>query len=62
MNGYKRNLYIGTIVTTLGIGLSTIYGERIGLLGIAFIVIGGLSLFAGIKGKKRKEKLGKSED
>lgn len=55
MEGYKRILFMGIIVISLGVILSTTLSDKLGSLGIVFIAIGGLLFIASMSRKKKEE-------
>jgi len=58
MAGYRRILFIGALVTALGVVISTTSSERTGPLGTVFIAIGGGLFIAGMSRKKKEEGTG----
>ena len=53
MPTYKKFIFIGIIITTLGITLSVLMKENLGPLGIVFIAAGGLLFISGMAKKQR---------
>jgi len=55
----RKFFYIGSIITSLGIILSTTMSHNYGVLGIVFIAIGGSFFILGIrkKGKRMKKRI-----
>ena len=52
LTDYKKIFFIGIIIISLGIVLSTTLNEILGSLGIVFIAIGGLLFIVAMKKKK----------
>lgn len=53
---YKRFIFIGIIILTLGITLNTTLKDSLNSLGTVFIAVGGLFLIIGMR-KKMKRKM-----
>jgi len=54
LEGYKRPLFLGAVITALGITFTTTLKDSVGSVGIVFIAVGGLFFIIGMK-KKRME-------
>jgi hypothetical protein len=52
MDEYKRFIFSGILLISLGVVFNTILKDRIGSLGIVFIAIGGLFFIIGMAKKK----------
>lgn len=52
LTDYKKILFIGIIIISLGIIISTTLNETLGPAGIVFIAIGGLLFIIAMKKKK----------
>ena len=52
LKDYKKFWYIGIIIISLGITMSTTLNETLGSLGIVFIAIGGFLFIVALKKKK----------
>ena len=59
MKTYKRTLFLGTILTALGITLTTILDDSRRPIGIVLIAIGGLFFILGMKSKREEDGLKK---
>ena len=58
MEPYRRALFLGMILTALGIVLTTTMGEATGALGVVFIAVGGLFFIIGMQQKKKADEAG----
>ena len=54
LESYRKFIFIGIIIISLGITFSTAMKDTVGSLGTVFIAIGGLFFIIGMS-KKRKE-------
>ena len=52
---YKRYIFVGMIIISLGITFSTALKDSLGALGTVFIAIGGLFFIIGMSIKKKEE-------
>ena len=57
IKNYRRYLFLGIIIISLGITFSTALKEKLGALGTVFIAIGGLLFIIGIRKKRLHDKL-----
>jgi len=53
---HKHYLYLSAIITALGITFTTIFNDTVGIIGIIFIVIGGLFFIIGMSKKRNQDK------
>ena len=56
LDKYKRYIFMGIIIITLGIGFCTTLEDATGSLGTIFIAIGGLFFIIGMSLKRKGEK------
>jgi len=54
LEGYKRHLFLSSVIIALGITFTTTLKDTVGSVGIVFIAVGGLFFIIGMN-KKRKE-------
>lgn len=55
MDSYRRFIFIGIIIITLGITLNTTLKDSLNSLGIVFIAVGGLFFIIGMRKKQKKD-------
>jgi multisubunit Na+/H+ antiporter MnhB subunit len=55
LNQTKRLIFMGIIITSLGVVLTTTLAAKIGAIGIVFIAVGGLLFIIGMNRKKQEE-------
>jgi Sec-independent protein secretion pathway component TatC len=53
---HKQYLYLSAIIIALGITFTTIFNDTVGIIGIIFIVIGGLFFVIGMSKKRNQDK------
>jgi len=61
LESYRRFIFIGIIVISLGITFSTTLEDTVGSLGTVFIAVGGLFFIIGMSKKQKEEQQAKEE-
>jgi multisubunit Na+/H+ antiporter MnhB subunit len=56
LEGYKKFIFTGIIIISLGITFSTTMSNNLGSIGTVLIAVGGLFFIIGMSNKKKSEK------
>lgn len=54
VQGYKRQIFLGIVIVSLGIVFTNLLKDEVSSLGVVFVAIGGFFLIVGMS-RKRKE-------